>query len=120
MDDLLDQIGRTDAVIATRYHNVVGALMMARPTVSIGYAEKNKEVMDDVGLGTYCHHVENFSSECVLRDLDRVLEQWSAHLPLVERRTSEYVRLVEEEFESVIGSGRDGLSRRAHAREALT
>jgi polysaccharide pyruvyl transferase WcaK-like protein len=104
MDALLAQIGTTGAVIATRYHNVVGGLMMVRPVVSIGYADKNAELMDDCGLGAYCHHVEQFDPDAVLADLDSLLGRWPALEPIVAERTGEYVRSVQAQFDSVIGT----------------
>ncbi len=38
--DVMTQLAETDIVVATRYHNVVCALMLGKPTISIGYAKK--------------------------------------------------------------------------------
>ena len=37
-------------VVATRYHNVICALQLGKPTISLGYAKKNVVVMGDMGL----------------------------------------------------------------------
>ena len=44
------QTALVDAVVATRYHTIVCALKSAKPTVSIGYAEKCEILMTDMGL----------------------------------------------------------------------
>jgi polysaccharide pyruvyl transferase WcaK-like protein len=41
-------------VVATRFHNVVCAMLLAKPTISIGYAVKNAAVMADAGLADFC------------------------------------------------------------------
>lgn len=41
-------------VVATRFHNVVCAVRLAKPTLSIGYAVKNAAVMADAGLADFC------------------------------------------------------------------
>ena len=64
------QIAATDVVVATRYHNVVCALKLGKPTVSVGYAEKNDVLMAEMGLGGFCQHVERL-------DLDRLIEQFT-------------------------------------------
>ena len=51
LHDLMRQIAATDVVVATRYHNVVCALKLGKPTVSVGYAEKNDVLMAEMGLG---------------------------------------------------------------------
>jgi polysaccharide pyruvyl transferase WcaK-like protein len=70
---LLDEIGRTDVVVATRYHNVVGALLAGRPVVSLGYAEKNRDLLRQVGLGDFCQDVESFDVDRVIADTECAL-----------------------------------------------
>jgi polysaccharide pyruvyl transferase WcaK-like protein len=69
--ELCREIGKTDVVIATRYHTVVGALICGRPIVSIGYAMKNKTVMGEFGQGEYCQNIWDF-------DLDRLRSHTAA------------------------------------------
>lgn len=38
------------SVVAIRYHNVVGALMLSKPTLSISYASKHESLMADMGV----------------------------------------------------------------------
>jgi len=85
LHDLMRQIAETDVVVATRYHNVVCALKLGKPTVSIGYADKNDVLMAEMGLGRFCQHIERLS-------LDRLIEQFSellAQRPGYERGISE-------------------------------
>ena len=63
LHDIMRQIGDADMVIATRYHNVVCSLKLARPTISIGYEAKNEAVMTDAGLKDFCQHIDNFDVE---------------------------------------------------------
>jgi polysaccharide pyruvyl transferase WcaK-like protein len=69
LDQLLDQIAQTDAVVATRFHNVLCALMSAKPTISIGYARKNDVLMEEMGAGAYCQQIEEL-------DVDRLMSQF--------------------------------------------
>jgi polysaccharide pyruvyl transferase WcaK-like protein len=57
---LMQQIAATDIVVASRYHNIVCSLLMNRPAISIGYAQKNDVLLNDTGLQRFCHHIENF------------------------------------------------------------
>ena len=41
---------RAEVVIASRFHNLICALRLARPTVSVGYAAKNRHLMEALGL----------------------------------------------------------------------
>jgi polysaccharide pyruvyl transferase WcaK-like protein len=58
LHDVMQQMAATDIVVATRYHNVVCALRMAKPTISIGYSAKNDALLAEVGLSEFCQHVE--------------------------------------------------------------
>ena len=60
------QIAQTDVVAATRFHNVVCALKLGKPTLSIGYAEKFDVLMADMGVGHLCQHIERLDPDLLL------------------------------------------------------
>lgn len=68
---LMGQIAGTDLVVATRFHNIVAALKLGRPVLSIGYASKNDELLAEMGLADFCQHIETL-------DVDRLIDQFSA------------------------------------------
>jgi polysaccharide pyruvyl transferase WcaK-like protein len=58
LHDVMRQIVHTDLVVATRYHNVVCALRVGKPTISISYAAKNDALLDAMGLADYCQSID--------------------------------------------------------------
>ena len=56
--DVMQQMADTDLVVATRYHNVVCALKIGKPTISIGYAEKNDALLAEMGMADYCQSID--------------------------------------------------------------
>ncbi|RTL68864.1 MAG: hypothetical protein EKK42_08500 [Pseudonocardiaceae bacterium] len=52
-DTLMTAMAQVEVVVATRYHNVVSALKLGKPTLSLGYAPKNAEMMESFGQGRY-------------------------------------------------------------------
>lgn len=70
LGDLMRQIMRTEIVVASRYHNVVCALRMGRPVISLGYAGKNDVLLQDAGLADFCHHIETFDPAQVLQQIE--------------------------------------------------
>jgi polysaccharide pyruvyl transferase WcaK-like protein len=48
------------AVVATRYHNVLCALLLRRPTISLGYGGKHDDLMSVMGLPEMSDHVSSF------------------------------------------------------------
>ena len=72
------EIARCDAVVATRFHNVVAALALGRPVLSIGYAKKNDVLLNEAGMGELCQHIEHL-------DLERLKAQFTFMLERAQR-----------------------------------
>ncbi|MGH3912091.1 MAG: polysaccharide pyruvyl transferase family protein [Pseudonocardiaceae bacterium] len=71
LDDLMRQMASVDTVVATRYHNVVCALRLAKPTVSISYSAKSDALMAEMGLADFCQPAH-------FPDVERLIEQFTA------------------------------------------
>ena len=98
--DLMRAMEPAGIVVATRYHNVVCALMLSKPTISIGYGEKNAVLMADAGLAEYCQSVDSLDVERLIAQFtelerhaarlrERVTEGNAAKVPLVEDQLAE-------------------------------
>jgi polysaccharide pyruvyl transferase WcaK-like protein len=57
-------------VVATRYHNVICALQLSKPTISIGYGMKNVALMEDMGL-------PEFRQDPRAIDVPKLIEQFT-------------------------------------------
>jgi polysaccharide pyruvyl transferase WcaK-like protein len=68
--DVMRQMTLVDTIVATRYHNVLCALKVSKPTVSIGYSAKNDVLMDEMGLGEFCQNIRTL-------DVDLLMEQFT-------------------------------------------
>jgi polysaccharide pyruvyl transferase WcaK-like protein len=51
--DLLHHMRQIDLVVASRYHNIVGAALISKPVISLNYRSKNGELMTSMGLGRF-------------------------------------------------------------------
>lgn len=76
--DLMSRMSTMDTVVGTRYHNVLCGLKLAKPTLSVGYADKHDVLMASMGLGEFCHPAKTI-------DLTRLVEQFEE----LERRHAE-------------------------------
>ncbi len=61
--DVLSQLNGTDLVVASRFHNVLLALMLGKPVLAISYHEKVSALMTDAGLAEFCQDIENIDVE---------------------------------------------------------
>jgi polysaccharide pyruvyl transferase WcaK-like protein len=66
---LLEQLAETDAVVATRFHNVLLALALNKPVISISFHQKCTSLMHDMGLQGYCQDIHQLNA-------DRLIEQF--------------------------------------------
>jgi polysaccharide pyruvyl transferase WcaK-like protein len=83
LHDLMRQIADTDVVVATRYHNVVCALKLGKPTVSIGYADKNDVLMAEMGLGRFCQHIERLNLAWLIEQFSQLIsDRWQYELDI--------------------------------------
>jgi polysaccharide pyruvyl transferase WcaK-like protein len=85
MGDLMREVGLVGTVVSTRYHNVLCALKLCKPTISIGYSEKHDELMADMGLSEFCLSTRTF-------DVDQLVERFTE----LERRSSELAQTLAE------------------------
>ncbi|MFE0024068.1 polysaccharide pyruvyl transferase family protein [Amycolatopsis sp. NPDC059021] len=94
LDELMTSMAGVETVVATRYHNVLCALKLEKPTVAIGYAKKNDVLMAELGLGEFCQSASAIDIELLIRQFTE-LETRSAELRavLAERNAALSARL---------------------------
>ena len=105
-DDVLAEIAATDLVIATRFHNVLKALRLGRPVISIGYARKNDDLMREMGLGEYCHGVDDFDPARVLAQVHAMAALAAPPTSTLNLRVAEYRAALEAQWDQIAAAGR--------------
>ncbi len=63
LHELMAQIADVDVVVASRFHNVLCALKMGRPTISLAYMPKCNELLEQAGTPGLCQMIEEFDVE---------------------------------------------------------
>ena len=91
LHDIMQQMAGVDVMVATRYHNVVCALRMRKPTISIGYASKNDALLAEMGLSAFCQHIEDFDVGRLEAQITRLMSDRA----VFERRIDEASALLE-------------------------
>jgi polysaccharide pyruvyl transferase WcaK-like protein len=103
LDELMREMAPVGTIVAIRYHNVLCALKLGKPTLSLSYARKHDLLMTDMGLSEFCQFANTF-------DVDRLIEQFtvlqarSSQLSAaMAERNAEKARLLEQQFASLSG-----------------
>jgi polysaccharide pyruvyl transferase WcaK-like protein len=101
--ELTAEMMRADVVIASRFHNLICALRLGRPTVSVGYAKKNRDLMRAMALDGYCQDIEHLDARHLV-DQVRAARQDKAMLAArIRHATSDYAGQVEFLLDYVTG-----------------
>ncbi|WP_217168432.1 polysaccharide pyruvyl transferase family protein [Streptomyces sp. AC512_CC834] len=96
--ELMKETACADAVVATRYHNLVCALKVGTPTLALSYSAKSDALMAEMGLAAYCHSAREADADRLLERF-RALERQSAPLRrTLSERNLAVTRCVERQF----------------------
>jgi polysaccharide pyruvyl transferase WcaK-like protein len=99
--DVLDVMDRCRVMVASRYHNLVAALLRERPAISLEYGPKNSALLHDVGLGHFCHEVESFEPDAVV---DQVLKAMDGDLqPQLHDAVTRFRTTLDEQYDRLLG-----------------
>ena len=74
VQDVLTEIAATDVVVATRFHNVLLALLLNKPVVAISFHHKCSSLMRQMKLSEYCHEIDHMDADWLI-DQFRTLEE---------------------------------------------
>ncbi len=78
VDDLLAQLASTDFVVATRFHNILLALLLNKPVVSISFHHKCASLMKQMDLSSCCLDINTLTAAALIEHfsmLERNIEQ---------------------------------------------
>jgi polysaccharide pyruvyl transferase WcaK-like protein len=78
LQELMQDIACTDFVVVSRYHNVVCALKLGRPIISLSYNQKNDYLLSQFGQADYCEQIETFDLERLEQMTDRIVQNLKA------------------------------------------
>ena len=95
---LLSQLAATDVVVVTRFHNVLLALFLNKPVISISFHHKCVSLMGAMGMSEYCQDINRL-------DVDRLIEQFcdleknaEKLRLLIKQKTEEFRKALDEQY----------------------
>jgi polysaccharide pyruvyl transferase WcaK-like protein len=104
VEELLPQIAASDFVVATRFHNVLLALLLNHPVIAISFHPKCTSLMSQMGLSDYCHDINHMDTNRLIEQFQDV-ERNAAKVKLVIRQGVEQSRkALEEQYNLIFNS----------------
>jgi polysaccharide pyruvyl transferase WcaK-like protein len=98
VEELLAHLAKTDMVVATRFHNIVLALMLDKPVVALSYHEKIASLMSGLGLSEFCQEVDALDLDSLVERFTRLEQDAGAARSLVRRKAVEYRKALDEQY----------------------
>lgn len=96
--DLTRALAAVSIVVATRYHNVMCALKLGKPTISIGYAAKNEALMTAAGLGEFCQSASGLDVDLLIKQFTDLEGRAEMLRGGVMASNAENLELLDEQF----------------------
>jgi polysaccharide pyruvyl transferase WcaK-like protein len=98
LQELMRDMASVGTVVGIRYHNLVCAMKLGKPTLSLSYARKHDLLMADMGLSEFCLPAKTF-------DVDRLIERFTELRSRSDEltrtmtdRNAEKTRLLDQQF----------------------
>jgi polysaccharide pyruvyl transferase WcaK-like protein len=101
--DLLSQIAATDIIVATRFHNVLFALLCEKPVVSISFHHKCSSLMSAMGLSAYCLDINDFNADQIIEKISDVKTNSEKLKILIREKNKEFRELLDEQYRIIFG-----------------
>jgi polysaccharide pyruvyl transferase WcaK-like protein len=105
IQDLLKQLAQTDIVVASRFHNVLCSLMLERPVISLGYHEKNVNLMSEMGLEKFCQHIEDFTFDKLVEQFECYASELEVATQRIHQKNEQYRQLLDEQYRNILFNG---------------
>jgi polysaccharide pyruvyl transferase WcaK-like protein len=101
VEDLLSQLMATEAVVATRFHNTLLALLLNKPTISIAFHQKCVSLMSDMGLSEYCQNFEELNADKLIAQFCELEKNATSLKVLIRTRTVEFRRALNQQYDVI-------------------
>jgi polysaccharide pyruvyl transferase WcaK-like protein len=108
LEALMVEMGAAEVAVVSRFHNLVCALAVGTPAVSLSYAGKSARLLEEVGLDRLVQPMEAFDVELLLAQLDRA----RAARPALETTVKEVAGRYAEELAEQLDRLCDEVDRR--------
>jgi len=97
-EQLLAQIAATDIVVATRFHNVLLALVLNKPVIAISFHHKCSSLMRDMGLAEYCHDINHLNAGRLIEQFQGVEKNAEKLKPLIRQGVELSRKALDEQY----------------------
>ena len=104
VEQLLSQLAATDMVVATRFHNVLLALLLNKPTISISFHHKCASLMSGMGLSEYCQDINHIEAGKLIEQFQSLERNAETLKPLISQKVEQSRKALDEQYSLIVKS----------------
>ena len=96
--DVMREMALAGTVVATRYHNVLGALRLSKPTISLGYSAKHQALMADMGVPEFCQSANPLDVDLLIKRFTELEDRSPQLRQVLDERNLASEQHLDEQF----------------------
>ena len=104
VEQLMPQIAATDVVVATRFHNLLLALVLNKPVIAISFHHKCASLMNDMGLAEYCHDINHMNAGRLIEQFQDVERNAEKLKPVIRQKVEQSRKALDEQYSLIFKS----------------
>jgi polysaccharide pyruvyl transferase WcaK-like protein len=119
--DVMQAIQPAGTVVAIRFHNVIAALKLCKPTIAIGYSAKHRALMADMGVPQFWQVVYPFDFDLLIERFAELEDSAGSLRQMLAEHNEVNKRRLDEQFAELSAAlfPASGPSRTAAGREPV-
>jgi polysaccharide pyruvyl transferase WcaK-like protein len=99
--DLLSQLAKSDFVVATRFHNILLALVLGKPVIAISFHHKCAALMEQVGLAEYCQDINRLDSGKLIEQFGDLGKNEDKVKSIIQQRVEQSRNALDEQYDII-------------------
>lgn len=104
VENLLAQLAQTDAVVATRFHNVLLALALNKPVISISFHQKCRSLMQSMELQEYCQDIHQLSADKLIEQFCQLEKNAESLRQMIGEKVADYRKALDEQYNLIFNN----------------
>lgn len=104
VEDVLAELAATDVVVATRFHNVLLAMLLDKPVIAISFHHKCSSLMYQMKLSKYCHEIHHMDADKLIGQFRRLEQNREAVSRTIGQGVDEARAALDEQYDLLFGT----------------
>ena len=104
VQDVLAELAATDVVVATRFHNVLMAMLLNKPVIAISFHHKCSSLMRQMKLSEYCHEIHQMDADRLIGQFRKLEQNREAVKRTIAQGVDEARAALDEQYDILFAS----------------